>query len=445
MTVPLTLLCVHPHPDDESIACGGVLAASADRGIRTVVVTCTGGEEGENLAGIDLGADDLATHRERELAAALDVLGVDARHQLGYRDSGMAGSDANAHPASFHRADLDEAAARLAGIIRSERPQVVVCDDAAGTYGHPDHVKAHQVVARALELAEDPAASVDGDVWPVPKWYVHALGHGRMAQMHSRLRAAGLASPFGDGDFDEAEVPFGVPDAGITAEVDVHGVLDRKRAAMAAHRSQIAPDSFFLNVPGDAAGDAFGVEQFVRLRPPPNGFETDLFAGVTGVEVTSDTFRAVLGQFATGVTVLTTARDGVPHGMTVNAFASVSLAPPLVLVCVERDSTMSAMITASGLFAVSILGSEHAAISTRFADGDRPSGAAQFAGVPIVTSASGVPRLADALAWLECRLEAIHDGGDHLIVVGAVEALSPGIATEPLLFFRGGYGRFQPS
>jgi N-acetyl-1-D-myo-inositol-2-amino-2-deoxy-alpha-D-glucopyranoside deacetylase len=281
----LTLLCVHPHPDDESIACGGVLARAAAEGRRTVVVTCTGGEEGENLAGVELGDEDLVAHRRRELDAALTVLEVDRHHWLGYRDSGMAGSPANEHPDSFHRADLDAAAARLAAIVRAERPHVVVSDDDRGTYGHPDHVKAHQVTVRAVALAADPAVALDGPPWSVPKRYVHTLGRRRLLAGHRALLASGRPSPFGTEPLHgEAELPFGVPDATITTEVDIAPWLAVKRTAMAAHRSQIGPESFFLNTPDELVLPFFGVEQFVleagrlggRTRPEP-----DLFAGVT--------------------------------------------------------------------------------------------------------------------------------------------------------------------
>lgn len=282
-----TLLCVHPHPDDESIACGGVLARAADAGLRTVVVTCTGGEEGENLAEIDLGDVSLVEHRRDELAAALAVLGVTAHHWLGYRDSGMVDTSANAHPECFHLADLDEAAGRLAGILRAERPQVVVSDDRTGTYGHPDHVKAYAVTVRAVALAADPRAPVAGEPWEVAKRYVHTLGRGRLLAGHRGLLAAGLASPFGDevGD-DPAAIPFGSDDADITTEVDVVPWLERKRAAMAAHRSQISADSFFLNVPPELTDDLFGVEQFI-LEEGAHGApvpEDDLFAGLPADE-----------------------------------------------------------------------------------------------------------------------------------------------------------------
>ena len=280
------LLCVHPHPDDESIACGGVLARYADQGRPVMVVTCTRGEAGDNLAGIDLGDVDLVSHREEELANALAELGVEEHEYLGYRDSGMADTDANVHPDSFHLADLYEAAARLARIIRRVLPAVVVSDDDKGTYGHPDHIKAYRVTDRAVEMAADEwwETPDDGDPWQVQKRYVHAISETRMTKLHRELRSRGLDSPFGDIEVEELrDLPFGVPDEQITTRVDVEAWLDRKRAAMAAHRSQISEDSFFLNTPPELLEGAFGVEEFTLLRGEPHGDpETDLFGGLDG-------------------------------------------------------------------------------------------------------------------------------------------------------------------
>jgi N-acetyl-1-D-myo-inositol-2-amino-2-deoxy-alpha-D-glucopyranoside deacetylase len=280
--VPATLLCVHPHPDDESIACGGVLARAVADGIRTVVVTCTGGEEGENLAGIDLGAEDLVAHRRRELADALTVLGVSDHAWLGYRDSGMAGTEANEHPDSFHRAPLDEAAARLAETIRRYRPEVVVSDDELGTYGHPDHVKAHHVTIRAVQLAADVDADVPGEPWQIAKRYVHTFGRRRLLRIHLALQSAGLPSPFGEaGITHEDDLPFGTPDDRITTVVDISAHLDRKLDAMRAHRSQIGADSFFLNTPPELRDPMFGTEEFVLEEGAPTDRpERDLFEGL---------------------------------------------------------------------------------------------------------------------------------------------------------------------
>lgn len=277
-----TLLCVHPHPDDESIACGGVLARAAAQGHRTIVVTCTGGEEGENLAGIDLEGRTLTEARRQELADALEILRVEHHLYLGYRDSGMAGTAANAHPDSFHQADLDDAAIKLARIIRQERPDVVVSDDERGSYGHPDHIKAHLVTVRAVELAADPDVLTDDEPWQVAKRYVHAIGRGRLLAMHRSMLEAGLRSPFGTEPIDLADLTFGAEDSTITTEVDISDHLEQKRAALAAHRSQIGPDSFFLNTPDEFVHAAFAMEQFVLEagETGPTQPETDLFDGL---------------------------------------------------------------------------------------------------------------------------------------------------------------------
>ena len=287
MSEPLRLLCVHPHPDDESIACGGVLARAADEGDTPAVVTCTGGEAGENLAGIDLGDEDLASHRRRELADALRELGVDRHVWLGYLDSGMQGTEGNHHPEAFAAADREEAARRLAAIIRDLRPHVVVSDDATGSYGHPDHVQAHRVTVRAVEVAADPDIDLDGrSAWQVAKRYVHTLAQERLLQVHSALLDAGLASPFGDQPVTSAEdLSFGAPRDQITTTVDVRPYLDRKQAALRAHRSQIGEDSFFLNTPDGFTEAFFGAEEFVleageRADDPTLGQENDLFAGL---------------------------------------------------------------------------------------------------------------------------------------------------------------------
>ena len=255
--VPPTLLCVHPHPDDESIACGGLLARTAAAGHRTVVVTCTGGEEGENLGGIDLGGRDLVDVRRDELDAAIRILGVTAHHRLGYRDSGMVGTPGNDHPDCFHRADTEAAALRLAALVRAERPTAVVSDDVRGTYGHPDHIKAYAVTVRAVALAADPDAPLAGAPWRVARRAVHTISHGRIRAAGEALAAAGLPSPF-----DERPDGFGTPDDRVTTRIDVAAHAPTKLAAMRAHASQMSPDSFFLNL-ADLTAAFFAVEEFV--------------------------------------------------------------------------------------------------------------------------------------------------------------------------------------
>jgi LmbE family N-acetylglucosaminyl deacetylase len=148
-----TFCFVHAHPDDESITTGGLILRAREHGYRVVLITCTLGEEGE-IHNMDEAAvrPRLAQVRLVELQRACRILGVDRLALLGYRDSGMAGAPSNAHRTSFHRASPVEAAGRVAAILREERPQVVVSYMADGTYGHPDHVKAHAATADALAL-----------------------------------------------------------------------------------------------------------------------------------------------------------------------------------------------------------------------------------------------------------------------------------------------------
>lgn len=161
---------------------------------------------------------------------------------------------------------------------------------------------------------------------------------------------------------------------------------------------------------------------------------------------TPDRFRAVMGRFVTGITIMSAvAADGQPHGMTANAITSVSLTPPLVLACVDRSAIMADVMEEAQGFALSFLRADQEEVSQWFADSDRPVGAAQFDGVPTLDRPTIAPVLADALAWVDCRTWAIYDGGDHLIVVGEVvdlgETDDPDAA--PLLYDRGGYAQVR--
>jgi flavin reductase (DIM6/NTAB) family NADH-FMN oxidoreductase RutF len=154
--------------------------------------------------------------------------------------------------------------------------------------------------------------------------------------------------------------------------------------------------------------------------------------------------RAVMGRFATGVTVLTAGGDE-GHGMTANAFTSLSLDPPLVLCCVARAARMHAAVLGTGSFGVSILAADQTEAARHFADWRRPAGAAQFEPVDVRAGhRTGAPLLNGALAWIECELATVHDGGDHSIFVGRVLACGRGPDTAALSFFGGGYHRLEP-
>lgn len=167
--------------------------------------------------------------------------------------------------------------------------------------------------------------------------------------------------------------------------------------------------------------------------------------GEVHTTITPDRFRTALGRFATGVAVMTTTVDGEPHGMTVNAVSSVSLEPPLVLVCIDRKAAIAAHLGRITTFALSFLAVDQRSVAEWFADADRPSGTGQFHNVDTVAEAADVPIIAGAVGWLHCGMWAQYDGGDHIIVVGQVDGVGSadrGGERQPLVFYQGGYGTF---
>lgn len=260
-----TLVTFHAHPDDECIACGGVMRAAADAGHRVVLVVATGGEHGEIVADVLAPGQTLAERRYDETLEAARILGVARTEFLGYVDSGMVGTETNTAPGAFAAADVEDAAQKLAAILRDEDADVVTVYDDHGGYGHPDHVQVHRVGMRAAEIAG------------TPRVFQSTMNRDEMRRLITMASQAGLAD---DGNApDERELEsMGMPEAALTTRVDVTPWVAAKRAAMRAHSSQIAPDSFFLALPDEAFGAAFGTEWFVHVgRAPGEPWETDLF------------------------------------------------------------------------------------------------------------------------------------------------------------------------
>ena len=155
-------------------------------------------------------------------------------------------------------------------------------------------------------------------------------------------------------------------------------------------------------------------------------------------------FRATLGLFATGLTVVTARSSEQGHGMTANAFASLSLDPLLVLVCVQREAVMREVVEEVGTFAVSVLAADQEPLARWFSDAARPPGMAQFEAVGWSPGpATGAPLLERAIAWLECEVDTSHEGGDHEIFVGRVLWLAHAERRDPLVYFGGAYHRLD--
>ncbi|HVA89301.1 MAG TPA: PIG-L family deacetylase [Chloroflexota bacterium] len=285
MAEALTFMAVHAHPDDEVFGTGGTFAWYAEQGIHTVLVTCTGGEEGE-IVDPTMVAEDikprLAEVRLQELRCAVGKLGIETLEMLGYRDSGMAGAPANQNPACFHMADMDEATERLVRLIRRYRPQVLVSYDENGSYGHPDHIKAYHITRLAFDAAGDPARFPEaGPAWQPQKLYEAGMARGQLERWLKAAQEAGIDIPW-IRERVENPAPRGLPQDKITTTVLIGDYLDRKQAAFRCHRSQIRDDSPMLSLPAEVARKAFVDECFIRVRslveaPLP---EDDLFAGV---------------------------------------------------------------------------------------------------------------------------------------------------------------------
>jgi len=267
----LTLMAVHAHPDDEALGTGGVLARYADEGVRTVLVTCTNGELGDGPGGVkpeDPAHDErvVVPLRLQELKASCEVLGVSHLELLGFRDSGMEGWHQNDAPGSFWQTPVEVAGHRLADLMRTYQPQVVVTYDQNGFYGHPDHIQANRVTHAALDECGIPA-----------KLYYTAVARSSLRTFGQELAEAGIDSPI---DVD-SNPDFGTPDDLITTTVDCTSVVGRKFASLAAHGSQ-SDNIFFLQMGEEQFSSMMGHESFVRAfdtthAPIP---EDDLFAGI---------------------------------------------------------------------------------------------------------------------------------------------------------------------
>lgn len=245
-----TAVFFHAHPDDEAIATAGTMAKAVRDGHRVVLVCATLGEQGTPQPGVLDEGEELWRRRAKELERAAEIIGVGRLELLGYKDSGMMGEPANDAPESFWRADVEEAARRLAEILDEERARVLTIYDENGGYGHPDHIQVHRVGLRAAELSGTP------DV------FMSTINRTHTMQLIAQADDVGYVV---DDDVRQSVHTWGVPAEAITTAVDVTDFLDLKRRAMAAHASQIADNSPFLGMPPDVFAAAWGTEWYVRV------------------------------------------------------------------------------------------------------------------------------------------------------------------------------------
>lgn len=250
-----TIVFVHAHPDDEGTLTAGAMIQAAERGDRAIVVFCTQGEHGETPDDLQPG-ETLAARRISEAERAAAVAGVAGVHWLGYRDSGMAGWEHNHDTDAFAQADLDTAATRLVQLLAAEDAEVLVGYDWHGNYGHPDHVKVHQVVRRAAELSPRR-----------PHLYEATMNRDLMRQHYRAALAAGIDraeefdpdAPMTDGN------PLGTPEADLGLQIDVSGQLAKRRELMACHASQVTDVGSMLALPDQAYAGMFSLEHYIDV------------------------------------------------------------------------------------------------------------------------------------------------------------------------------------
>lgn len=290
------LLAVHAHPDDEASKGAPTVAMYHAAGAHTVLVCCTGGEEGDvnNPSLREPGAPffgltraeeraALIERRPLELARSAELIGFDDVIMLGYRDSGMNGAPSNDDPACFHQADLDEATGRLVAVVRRERPQVILAyGDDHRFYPHPDHIRAHEIAVLAYERSGDPAWYPEaGEPWSPSKLYYTVWSKARLIAVHEALLARRGSSPY-----DENWLGRPDQDERITTRLDVGRFLWARTDALHAHATQIDPDEpWWFGLSDEELAEVFPWEDWVLARssvgePAEGEWEDDLFAGL---------------------------------------------------------------------------------------------------------------------------------------------------------------------
>lgn len=284
MTDPLTLLAVFAHPDDESFGPGGTLARYARSGVDVWLVCGTDGDAGTVDAELLADVASTAQLRAAELCCAAQTLGLRGVDWLGYRDSGMAGSADNQHPASLYQAPMAEVVGKIVASMRAHRPQVVICDNQFGGYGHPDHIKLHQATVAAFDSANDPAQYPEaGPPWQPQRLYFTAFSPG-LLKLLVRVMPLFRKDPHKFGrnqDIDLVQiVSWETP---IHARVDVRPYLAIKDQASACHKSQGGDQDRFKWIPQFIQRRYWGAETFTRGLPAPQPgapLERDLFEGI---------------------------------------------------------------------------------------------------------------------------------------------------------------------
>jgi N-acetyl-1-D-myo-inositol-2-amino-2-deoxy-alpha-D-glucopyranoside deacetylase len=273
------LLMIFAHPDDESFGFAGTMLALADAGVKMSLIVATRGEEGEILVPGLATKENLGEVREGELRAAMEIVGIDDIHFLGFRDSGMAGTPPNHDPRAFVNQDVNKVAATIADSIAELRPTIILTYGPDGIYAHPDHIMVNTVAWPAVLKAGE-----DGR-WKTPNLYFSAAPKERMRRMAELPNG-----PFASMDPDLV-ASLGMPASEITTWIDTTPFADRKREMLMAHRTQVGEEGPFNQLPPEMRRIWFSVETMRTIPLPWNPDPDDVIAELLPAAAHDHPFR----------------------------------------------------------------------------------------------------------------------------------------------------------
>jgi LmbE family N-acetylglucosaminyl deacetylase len=278
MNATPTLLFTLAHPDDECFGTGGTIAHYAAQGVHVALVCATRGEVGEISDPSLATPETLPQVREAELRCAAAALGINELIFLDYRDSGMAGTPENQHPAAFMNIPAAEVVPRLVGLIRRLRPQAIVTFEPHGGYGHPDHIAIHHHTVAAFHAAGDPTLYPDqGAPWQPDRLFYTVVPRTLFQEMRDQMLAHGLDTT----DFDRwmEDETLWVYDQ-IDLVMDIAPFIEPKWAAFACHRTQFGQEDPFQRLPDEVMKSLMSREYYVLAHPGKDSKNSETLTGL---------------------------------------------------------------------------------------------------------------------------------------------------------------------
>ena len=276
----LSVLGCFAHPDDEGFGSGGTLAMLVDRGAQVTLVCATNGDVGEISDPALATPENLYQVRQEELRQAMAVTGVQDVRFLGYRDSGMDGTEDNNHPDCLFQAQPDRVAERVAEIMVEVQPDLVLTHDPTGGYGHPDHKMVYEFTTRAFPLALGTLATSQmgsGErPWGPQRLYYVCFPRSNFRRLWQRMSDLGIEPPFASQMVDS----IGSPDEAVTTSIDVSAYVDIKRESLNRHRTQMRMDGAFNRLPEEIMLEVMSTEYFTLAFPENADESADLLAGL---------------------------------------------------------------------------------------------------------------------------------------------------------------------